>query len=171
MTNQLDEVVDAIKAFDLQALSREYKTLIGIRDWALRNLGLDYQQGDRVVITDPAPSMRGGGWDAYREALSPGQTGIAGEVTFDETRGTWYVLVGMDRSWSVHERGGFERACVRYWKGPAAETPEGFEAPGTYDQERYPDGRTKHFYMHVDWVVRAASDKPGPQVLWQRKHP
>lgn len=155
----IEATVDALKSLNLQALKSEVDNLRAIKEWALAQLKVDYRPGDRVVITSARPSEAGGGWHHYREALAPGQTGIAGEITFNSFSNCWQVLVGLDRTWSVHERGwGDTAGLIRYWNGPADETPEGYEPPRAYDQERHPDGKVKHFAMKVEWLAKAVTE-------------
>lgn len=151
----LDEALDAINSINLQNLRSEIDNLRAIKAWALQQLGVDYQPGDRVVIVDDYPSSvgKGHGWYHYREALAPGQTGIAGEIFFNATHGIWQVDVGMDRTWSVSEE--WNGAKIRYWNGPAAETPDGYVPPTKFDQERHPDGKVKHFFMEISRVAKA----------------
>lgn len=150
-----DSALDAITAIDTHTIRAEIENLRAIRDWALRQLNLDYQPGDRVVITSTAPSGQRGGWARYSEALAPGQTGIAREIEYNQYNGAWQVLVGMDRTWSTskHDDG----TVTRHWNGPTDETPEGFEPPSPFNQEHHPDGRVKHFAMDVSWVRKATN--------------
>lgn len=148
----LADAVTALKSLNLQQLQAEIDTLHAIRDWAMAQLGIDYEPGDRVVIDSDRPSELGGGWHHYREALAPGQTGIAGEISFNTHSKRWQVLVGMDRSWSVHDED-FGPAR-RYWNGPASEAPEG------YTPCKGEAGTVKHFFMDVQWVSKAATHTP-----------
>lgn len=157
----VEDTVAAIKGLDLQALQSEVNELRAIREWALAQLDVDFTTGDRVVITSLRPSQVGGGWEVYREALAVGQTGIAGKIYFNQNSKRWQVLVGMDRAWSVHESGRFDDPkMTRYWRGPASETPEGFEPPSEYDQQRHPEGRVKHFALDVTWLAMANHHSP-----------
>lgn len=153
----VEDTVAALRSLNLQALQSEVDNLRAIKDWAMTQLGVDYKPGDRVVIVSSAPSSveRGSGWYHYREALEPGQTGTAGEITFNSSRKCWQVLVGMDRAWSVSTE--TFRPPTRYWSGPASETPDGYVAPSKFDQERYPEGKVKWFAMKVEWVARVES--------------
>lgn len=157
-----DDTVTALQSLDLQALRYEVETLRAIKAWAMDRLGVDYQPGDRVVIaaadpSDVASSPRSG-WHHYREALAPGQSGIAGEITFNSHSNRWQVLIGLDRAWSVHTDGWGDAARTRRcWRGPVDETPEGYTPPSRYDQERHPGGRVKHFAMDVSWLAKAPS--------------
>jgi hypothetical protein len=157
----LDEALAALAKINQQGLRAEIDNLRAIKTWALAQLGVDFKPGDRVVITSHEPSTTGGGWHHYREALAPGQTGIAGEITFNAHANRWQCLVGMDRSWSVHERQTFPPAAdpiiTRYWNGPADETPDGYEPPNAYDREPHPIGKIKHFAMDVRWIAPAAA--------------
>lgn len=145
MTTTLEDLV----ALDLRDLKAEVDNLRAIKEWAVSNLGIDYTTGDRVQIVSPKPSQVGMGWLHYSEALAVGQTGIAGSISFNGHAKRWDVLVGMDRSWSNHL---WRDRPTRYWNGPAAEIPEGFELPGGYP----PEGKVKHFSMPVAWVRKAS---------------
>lgn len=162
MTSPIDQLVTALEATNMQQLRAEMANLRAVKAWALAQLDIDFHVGDRVVITSPEPSQVGGGWHHYREALAVGQTGIAGEITFNEARGIWQCLVGMDRTWSVHERETWpppaSPVVTRYWNGPADETPEGFEPPRAYDREHHPNGKIKRFAMNVAWLALAPKE-------------
>lgn len=151
----MSAILDELVALDLRELKSEVDNLRAIKTWALANLGIDYTAGDRVRIVSPEPSSRGDGWACYSEALAVGQTGIAGEITFNRWAKTphWDVLVGMDRCWSTHERDWGDRQTVRYWRGPAAEVPPGFTVPDGYP----PEGRAKWFSMRLSWVTKDAA--------------
>lgn len=146
--------LEDLVALDLAGLKREHTYLTAVRDWARASLGLDYSEGDRVEIVNPRPSQSKDGWQCYAEALAIGQSGIAGDISFNSYANGWYVLVGMDRTWSTHQRGQHV-PTVRIWNGPADEIPEGYEP--TYDLKKYPEGKVKHFAMPVSWVKKAAS--------------
>jgi len=150
-----DDTLAALEGISLQRLRAEVYNLRAIKAWALDQLAVDFKPGDRVTITSPKPSETGGGWSHYREALAPGRTGSAGEITFNEHANRWQCLVGMDRTWSVHceERYGAPDTYTRYWFGPVGETPDGHEPPSGYDQERHPEGQIKYFAMDVAWLA------------------
>lgn len=152
-----DDALAALEGIDLQELRAEVGNLRAVKEWALDQIAVDFQPGDRVVITSPEPSKTGGGWDHYREALAPGQTGIAGEITFNAYAKRWQCTVGMDRTWSVHPAvlHGSRDGLIRHWNGPVRELPEGFEPQPAFHQERYPDGKVKHFGMDVRWLAKA----------------
>ena len=146
----LDDLLKALQIPTGNAdLKYELETLQAIRQWAIDQLGLDYEEGDRVMIIHPRPSQVGGGWAHWSEALEIGQTGIAGELKFDKRKGEWYLIVGMDRAWSVSDFSG-----KRYWHGPAHLTPEGYEPPSKHDQEHHPDGQTQWFHMDPSWIQK-----------------
>lgn len=150
-------VLDSTRPHELRA---ELKTLQGIRSWAIEQLGLDYEVGDRVTIVNPRPSQTMGGWTHYREALAVGQTGIVARFGFDVHKKEWYIIVDLDRSWSLSEGPQGEK---RYWNGPAHLTPEGFEPPSRYDREHYPEGKIKSFYMNPYWVTRYEPGESEPE--------
>lgn len=138
-----------LMAVDLGELKSEVTTLRAIKAWAVNSLSVDYTTGDRIEIVSPAPSGSSGGWAPYAEALEVGRTGEAGEISFNCFANRWEVLLCMDRAWSVSH---WSDGVRRYWKGPASETPDGFEPPTMFDQEHYPDGKIKIFAMPVTWL-------------------
>jgi hypothetical protein len=152
-----DDLLALLTPSNVQRICSDLERLRAIEQWALDSLRLDHKPGDRVVITSPEPSNVGEGWHQYREALAPGQTGIAQEIRFNRYCNCWQVLVGLDRSWSVHTE---SDRTTRYWNGPASETPDGHTPPSAFDQEHHPNGRTKHFAMNVRWVRKADTGKP-----------
>jgi len=157
---EFDDLLDKLASVNTQTLRYEVEKLRAIKTWALDHLGIDYKPGDTVVITSPKPSQVGGGWDRYREALAPGQTGTAGEITFNPHGKRWQCTVVMTRTWTVNEQRdglGHLRETTRRWKGPADETPDGFEPPSPYDRQRYPDGEPVHFFMDVTWLAKATT--------------
>lgn len=157
----VEEAVTALRSIDLQSLQSEVDNLRAIKTWAMNRLGVDYQPGDRVTIISPEPSEIGGGWEHYREALAPGQTGIAGSITFNQFSKRWQVLVGMDRAWSIHAEGWGDGArTVRHWRGVASEAPAGYELYDKWEQ-RYPNGQVKHFSMAVEWLAKAPAQTLG----------
>lgn len=149
MIAELTQAVNTITSVD-----EELRHLRSIAEWARRSLGLGYDTGDRVVIVSHEPAHVGGGWSKYREALAKGATAIAGEIRFNEHRGIWQVAVMLDREWSVSDWNG---RTVRYWRGPVADTPDGYEPPSKYDQENHPDGKRHWFHLAAS-EVRSAGD-------------
>ena len=161
----IDDAFGALTSNNLQQIRSEVANLRAIKAWSLKQLGMDFEVGDRVAIVDDQPSSvgRNSGWYAYREALAVGQTGIAKEVFFNDSHGIWQVEVAMDRTWTIDERDaftghGYQTVYTRYWNGPADETPEGFVAPSKFDQERCPGGKVKHFYLNVRWLAKAPDE-------------
>lgn len=150
----LTQQLEHLSTLDVIGLKSEVENLRAIKEWALRSLGIDYETGDRVQIVSPEPSSRGGGWACYSEALSQGQSGVAGAISFNQFSGHWYVLVGLDRGWSTSTRGyGATLRTERYWWGPADQMPEGYERYA-FDP---PEGKVKYFALRVDWVAKVAS--------------
>lgn len=144
-------------------LKYEIETLYGIKDWALRNLGIDYKEGDRVKIVSDEPSSvdRNSGWYQYREALAVGRTGRAGAISYSAYNKLWHVYFITDTAWSVHEEmlwNGEASNVRRYWKGKYEDTPDGMTPPGDYDREHHPDGKEKLFSMRLDWLAKAEED-------------
>lgn len=162
----IDDAFGALTDINLQEIRSEVTNLRAIKAWSLKQLGMDFEIGDRVQIIDDQPSSVGreSGWYSYREALAVGQTGIAEEVFFNASHGIWQIDVAMDRTWSVHDRDvftgrGYEKVYTRYWNGPASETPEGFDAPSKFDQEKWPHGKVKHFFLNVRWLAKAPASE------------
>lgn len=147
----IDEVCEALNSIDQSSLRWQVKKAHAIKEWALRQLGIEYVVGDQVQIVWQVPTQNG--WHAYREALAEGATGTVVDIDFnpysDEGRGAWHVDVALDRAWQVVESGG---EVKRYWKGRADKTPDGYEPPSKFDQETYPNGKTKIFSLRVEWV-------------------
>lgn len=152
----VDEILDALAAVDPQKLRSEIEKLRAVQAWARQQIGIDYAIGDRVVIASAKPSEVGGGWHHYREALAPGQSGIARTIEFSAYHKRWLAYVAMDRTWSVGEMAGGRTR--RTWNGPVAEMPEGFEP--RYDIKAHPEGKIKVFLMNAEWLRRAAPTPP-----------
>jgi hypothetical protein len=166
--NTLRDAVTALAAINTQQLRADLDNLEAIRDWAMDQLGVDYKPGDRVTIISDEPSnvSRDSGWWHYREALAPGQTGIAEDITFNAHTKRWGLFVAMDRTWSVlerdhHGRDGITQTVTRRWNGPAHETPDGYEPPSQHNQEKHPKGRVKLFRLDVTWLTKAHTQTPG----------
>lgn len=152
----VDQVLEFIKRVDSQSIAWEMKKLRSIRDWAMKQIGVDYVVGDRVVIVRKLVSDtdRFHGWHSYREALAPGATAEVVEIDFSppfdkDHVGGWTTTVRLDREWSVHSapKSGQVR---RYWNGSADETPEGMEPPSPYDQKHNPNGRRHVFSVRAN---------------------
>lgn len=148
MTNILDDTLAHLEALDHTKLKYEIRRLQAVYSWALERCGVDYRTGDRVVIAADFP--RNNGWAAYREALARGATATVREIEFNEYSKAWQATIVLDREWSVGREGG-----VRYWNGPAAETPDGMEPPSVSEQEQYPEGRKHTFSLRVEWLRKA----------------
>lgn len=149
----LDQMVTFIDSVNLSDAKHELAKLTAIKAWAIAQLGIDYEVGDRVVITEEIPTDNG--WRPYRESLAIGQTGVVTDIDF--SRHSWYACVALESAWSVTETHG---EVKRYWKGRAEDTPEGFEPPSKYEQKRYPDGKRKVFMLDVCWVRCAPVECP-----------
>jgi hypothetical protein len=154
------ELLECLGAIDLQALRYELEKLRAAREWAFRQAGIDYEEGGKVRLRDDyrvSAQNRDGspnGWWPYRECLTGGATGTAVRIDFSPHHMAWFTDFRPDREWSVSERGGGE--AVRYWHGPAAETPASYEPPTAFDQERYPEGRRHVFGMLAADLAREA---------------
>ncbi|MFI5814919.1 hypothetical protein ACIA7S_28670 [Streptomyces sp. NPDC051643] len=147
----LRDTLTALASLDLRSLRNELDRLVAIREWAMDQIGVDYKVGDRVIITDLNVSRVDPthGWYPYREALALGQGGTVEEITFNTHSKRWVTCVAMTHTWSVHEQGwGLNTKQVRYWNGPADETPDGYTPPLT------PNGKTKHFYISADSISK-----------------
>jgi hypothetical protein len=62
--------------------------------------------------------------------------------------GGWQALVVLDVCWAVGGGG------VRYWKGPAASTPSGYEPPTDYDRQRYLERKQKLFALSCSRLAK-----------------
>lgn len=134
-------------------LTHQFQTMAAIRQWCLRQIG--FNVGDKVRITDMNIDPTSGWW-SYRECLAPGAVGEVRSIGFNrfsfDGKGAWHADVRLDREWSVGEFQGPKR----YWHGPVAETPEGYEQPTPYDQEQHPAGRRHTFSIWVERLEQAA---------------
>lgn len=153
-TSNLDEVLEMLcRLSNTSTFRYEVEKLRAIRSWAIEQLDVDYVAGDRVVIKDdyfvPKTFADGTahGWWGYRECLVPGAIAIVEKIDFNDYHKYWYANIILDQEWSISEfpwdAAKYPDGVKRYWKGPLAETPTGFEPPSLYDQEQYPEGR-KH---------------------------
>lgn len=137
-------------------MGKELQHLRKVEAWALRNLGIDYEVGDRVTLVGTIDFEEAYGWAHYRECLVPGATGVITEIQFNEFsnagKGAWQAAFMPDREWSIGEWGGKVR---RYWNGKAEDTPPGYEPPSKFDQETYPEGRHHHFWMGLRMFKKA----------------
>jgi len=152
----LDRLINHYSDANLDGIRFELRTLRRESEWARAQLPV--REGDRVriVVDVPAGPPRAPGWYAYREALHVGALATVRRVALggrDEPR--WYADVVLDRQWSVTEPLG--GGVKRYWHGPSAETPDGYEMPSSYDQEHYPEGRRGVFSLRLEWLARVES--------------
>lgn len=149
----LGDLIAWLDELNIQDLRYELKKLRALRTWAFERAGIDYGEGAKVRIADGYTVTRcnadgsANGWWGYRECLAGGALGTAVRIDFSPLQMAWYADFRPDREWSVGEIGG---KTVRYWHGPAADTPEGHEPPSAYDQEHYPDGRRHVFSMRAE---------------------
>lgn len=156
----LDDVLKVLTDLRGQTMNDflyEIDRLRAIKEWALRELNLTYVEGDRVEIFAPPHINRNSGWWHYREYLRRGAVGTAGEIHFSPHRKRWYCDFLAERSWSVHDHSGMHDGSnlVRYWNGPADETPEGMTPPSDYDREHHPLGKIKVFMLDATSLRRA----------------
>lgn len=148
------DLLTALTPAGVTALQRELQQLRAIRGWALSQ-ACTFAVGDTVAIAD-GYTVKPGGWWPYREAITPGARATVLEIDFSTHHGAWYASIRLEREWSVGEYP--LNRTVRYWHGPAADTPDGHEPPTAYDQEHYPEGRKHTFMLGVHWL------RPAPQV-------
>ena len=144
-SGQIGQLLDVVEKLDHRKFQFELRTLCAIREWAMRKAGIDFAEGDTVIIVQDIRTNNG--WAPYREALVRGATGTVTKIDFHEG---WYALVVLDRAWTVNTLP--NRPTTRHWKGRAEDTPEGMEPPTEYDQEHHPQGRRKSFMLNVEWL-------------------
>lgn len=144
----VEALVDHLGRVDFQSILYQARRSQAIREWALSNLGIDYGIGDRVeIVNDFAAQLTlGHGWYGSREALHQGATALVQDIDINPRSMTWYAEIILDREWTTS---GEARGSTRFWHGPAAETPAGYEAPTKYDQEHFPEGRKHTFPLPV----------------------
>jgi hypothetical protein len=148
----LDDLIERIGALSAGDLRCELSKLRAIRDWAYEQAGIGFKEGDRVRIRDGYAVSRlnrdgsFNGWWAYRECLAGGALATAVTIDFSSWSRAWYADVRLMREWSVSEMSGRD---VRYWHGPASDTPDGYKPPSPFDQEHYPEGLRHTFGMRV----------------------
>lgn len=130
-----------------------------IRDWALTQLPIT--EGQRVTLTRDLVTNKATspGWWAYREALTEGATATVTDIDFHVHGRRWQAAIVLDRQWAVTDWGGAPR---RYWQGTAADTPDGYEPPSTYDQRDRPEGKRSEFWVNLD-ALTLAPDAPSPE--------
>lgn len=145
--NTLDEILDTLRNIDTQTVKFEIDTLRAIRDWALQQTGIDFAEGDSVLIAEDLNIGPDSGWWHYRETLAKGQTGIVKEIGFNGYHKYWYASFVPDREWAMNSS--LTEDVKRYWHGPPDATPEGYHPPSKYEAEHYPEGRKHTFSMNV----------------------
>ena len=149
----LDDLISRLDVLSTGDWRWELKKLRAIRDWAYEQAGIWFKEGNPVRIRDGYAVSRlnndgsHNGWWHYRECLTGGATGTAVKIDFSPYHSAWYAEFRPDREWSAVSEMGSE--TVRYWHGPAADTPEGYKPPSEFDQEKCPDGRKHTFFMRV----------------------
>lgn len=159
----ISDLITWLDKLNVQEFRYELRKLQAIREWALEQAGIDYEEGSKVRITDGhavTGHHRDGsanGWWHYRECLAGGALGTVTGIDFSPLHKAWYAYFRPDREWAIIETRGQMR---RLWHGPAADTPEGFEPPSAYDQEHYPDGRKHVFSMRAEDLHRAEAQAP-----------
>jgi hypothetical protein len=155
---KLDAELQKLATINTQELLTHIERLYGIRDWALRHLDVDYREGDRVVITRDLFTGPGTTLSRYAEAARAGAAAAVRYIDFNQFHDYWYAMVVLDVEWeTIDPFGGGE--LMRFWHGPAVDTPDGMERPSEYDQERYPNGRKHSFAVHVQHLRKAGPDE------------
>lgn len=145
-----DDLMAWLRAMpSVQEIDAELRKAQAVREWCLQRLPVS--EGDRVRITR-APNTANG-WRPYRECLAVGAVATVVRVDFNryslDGAGAWHADIRLDREWSHSPDLG-----MRWWNGPADETPEGMEPPTKYDRETYPAGRRHTFSMLADSLER-----------------
>ena len=160
---RLGDLIGWLSQLNTQEMDWELRKLTALREWALEQAGIDYAEGDAVVL---APDFRvdqrnpdgtANGWWSYRECLAPGAKGTAVRIDFSPRYKRWAVDFRPDREWSVGQVHG---QPARWWHGPAADTPSGYEEPSSFDRENYPAGRRHVFMMWASDVRKAPALTP-----------
>jgi len=155
-SGQIGQLLDVVEKLDHQKFRFELKTLYAIREWAMRKAGIDFVEGDTVVIVQDIRTDNG--WSSYKEALVRGATGTVIKIDFYKG---WYALVALDRAWTVNILP--NGPMTRCWKGRAEDTPEGMEPPTEFDQEHHPQGKRKSFMLDVKWLRKRNPEDEGDQ--------
>ena len=128
----------------LNELQKELRELRAVKEWAIKSLGVEWEDGGRVRLTRTPNTDNG--WKPYRECLVKGAEGTASAPFFSSYSGEWLARFMPDREWSVGDVMG---STMRFWNGRADETPEGYEPPSPFDQQHYPDGNRHTFVMRI----------------------
>lgn len=162
----LDGLLGWLDELNLQDVQAEARKLQAIREWALGSIGVDYGAGDKVVIRDgfTVSLERSPGWWPSRECLAPGALASVRKIDFSPWHKTWYAEIVLGLEWAVSELPGHSGCSAylkRWWRGSAATTPEGYEPPSSYDQERHPDGHRHLFTLGVKWLRKATEGDTG----------
>lgn len=138
-------------------LRHEIKQAAAIRAWCYRQLGIEVGDRVRIAVDLNITATDAWGWLPYTEALAKGATATVVDIDFNpycnDGEGGWQAKIRLDREWSTGSplRDG---TVKRYWHGPTAETPEGYEPPSPYDQEKYPLGRKHTFAIQTHKLER-----------------
>lgn len=163
--DDLIKVLTDLRGQPLNDVLYEIENLHAVRDWAISQLGIDYEEGDYVQIVNP-PVIKNdsNGWWTYREVLTTGRVGVAGPVRFSSLHKIWYCDLLLTHTWSTHKRKQWNKPpeITRYWNGPVDQTPAGYEPPSDFDRARHPDGRPKIFMLKAQSLAKApAQYEPG----------
>lgn len=152
------DLVEAVTLIDTQAIAYQARKMDGIRVWALACLGVDYEVGDRVVVTRALFTDPSDGRHPYREAATEGAYAVVRGIDFNTHHSCWQADIELEREWSV-STSPFSGEVTRYWHGRATDTPDGYQAPSAYDQKEHPDGR-RHIFMVLVKHLRKATAAP-----------
>lgn len=147
----LQEWLEAMPQLD--AINYELRKGSAIRAWALDHIGVNFDVGDKVVLSG-LRIKDGSGWSSYREAMADGSTATVTAIDFNAAHNYWYADIVLDREWATSSDGKYGP----FWHGPVAETPEGMDPPSPFDQDRYPNGRKHTFSMPVEYLSRFAEE-------------
>ena len=79
-SGQIGQLLDVVEKLDHQKFRFELKTLYAIREWAMRKAGIDFGEGDTVVIVQDIRTDNG--WGPYKESLVRGATGTVAKIDF-----------------------------------------------------------------------------------------
>lgn len=165
--SKISDLSDLIESIRAQAsawphLRGELDYLRSVHDWAVRSLALGFKEGEQVRIRPgfAIDREKQRGWWHFREALAPGATAVVQRIRYAPHSRRWIAEIVLDREWEVSEFSDGS-PTVRYWRGPAVDTPPGYRKPSAFDQEKYPDGKRSRFALLADEVEPAGGGQTG----------
>lgn len=91
--SEIDGLLAAVSGVNMVNLRNEISNLRAVRDWAMRQIGADYAEGDEVTIISPEPQQVGGGWEAHKNCLRVGSKGIVDSISFNSAADKWVANV------------------------------------------------------------------------------